>query len=164
MKKKSLVILTIVILIAILILSLFIILNHLNKTESPQQVVENFYKYLDEKNVSKVQKYLIDEKKDYFNHTLENLVSIKIVNITESLISSNKDEYASNMKDGYIQQIQKYKEIELDPNNIKIFKVEESVKYKDDTKEPVASGNHELYYILTRKDTNSQWLIADWGF
>ena len=163
MKKKTLVILTII-LIAILILSSFIILKYINKTESPQQVVENFYKYLDEKNASKVQKYLIDGKKDYFNHTLENLVSIKIINITESLISSNKDEYASNMKDGYIQQVHKYKEIAIDPNNVEIFKVEESVKYKDDTKEPLASGNHELYYILTRKDTNSQWLIADWGF
>lgn len=47
--------------------------------------------------------------------------------------------------------------------NIIIYKVKYTVKYKSDKVAPQDSGKYTTWFTLIRKDKNSSWLIDDMG-
>lgn len=81
---------------------------------------------------------------------LDNLDSIKIVNINEGI----RNDYLRNGR-GSINN--------TTSENLKVYKVDYEVKYKRDGIEPHVSGTYEWWYFLIRENENSPWLIDDFG-
>lgn len=137
--------------------------NDINKTTaittinpqslSSKQVLENYFKYCNEKNVDGISSLMTEWRKPS-GELDENLESIKLNSITEDTRPSQKEAY---MKYGH-GIVTGTKE-----ENISIYKVKYTVKYKKDGIGPEDSGTYEKSYILIRKDKNSPWLIDDGG-
>lgn len=128
-------------------------LNSQKQPLEPKQVVENYFKYYNEKNLEGVN----STRTQWSQITAgldENLKYIKLNSISEDV--------APNMKEGYIKYghglITGAKE-----ENIMIYKIEYTVKYKKDGVGPQDSGKYIKWCTLIRKDKNSPWLIDDIG-
>lgn len=123
--------------------------------DSAKNVVENFFKYENEKNKDK----LLTTLTERYNSPnvvwgFENLDIIKILNIAEEEDEKYKERYFINGR-GSVNGVAK--------NNLKIYKVEYEVKFIKDGVGPKDSGIYEHWYFLIRKDENSPWLIDDMG-
>ncbi len=121
----------------------------------PQQVIENYFKYLNEKN----KEALLTTVTEHFKSPnvvwgLENLEYTKINSISKSVNSLDKDTY---MKAGH-GSTNSVKE-----ENVKIYNVNYTVKYKTEEFPSHPSGNYIIKFIVIRKDMNSPWLIDDLG-
>ncbi|WP_350445884.1 DUF4829 domain-containing protein [Anaeromonas frigoriresistens] len=126
-----------------------------SKDDSAQTVVENYFKYKNEKNKDK----LLTTLTEHWNTQnvvwgFENLDSIKIINIEEEKDEKVKEGYLNNGR-GSINGI-----IE---NNLKIYKVKYEVKYKNEGVGSQDSGTYDWWYFVIRKDESSPWLIDDMG-
>jgi len=117
----------------------------------PKQVVENYYKYYNEKNKAGVLSTLTDQRDAQLD---DNIKNINLNSIVEDVRPSQKEAY---MKYGR-GQITGAKE-----ENIIIFKVEYTVKYKKDKISPQDSGKYTTWFTLIRKDKSLPWLIDDMG-
>lgn len=132
----------------------------------PKEVIEEFFKCYNQKNLQGMnslnteRRYSASEKSWEF----ENLEYIKVINIVEDTNQAEKEIHIRNIIHGkeknHIIDMDKEK-LELD--NVIIFKVEFEVKYRKDGIGPSDSGRDNYYYILTRKDKNSPWLIDGAG-
>ncbi|WP_229982000.1 DUF4829 domain-containing protein [Clostridium aromativorans] len=118
----------------------------------PEQVIKNYFGYYNEKNVKGVNsthtEWLRGPSLD------ENLKSIKLNSIVEDTSPSEKEGYMKYGR-GIINGAK--------AENVKIYKVNYTVKYKKDGIGPEDSGTYEKWIILVRKDKNSPWLIDDGG-
>lgn len=121
----------------------------------PKQVVEDYFKYYNEKN----RKEMLSTLTEWHNAPnvvfgFENLKYIKLNSISEDV--------APSMKEGYIKYgrglVNGAKE-----ENIIIYKIEYTVKYKKDGVGPQDSGKYTKWCTLIRKDKNSPWLIDEIG-
>ncbi|WP_150844679.1 MULTISPECIES: DUF4829 domain-containing protein [unclassified Clostridium] len=125
------------------------------KGDSAQTVVENYFKYENEKNKDK----LLTTLTEHFNAPnvvwgFDNLESTKIINIEEEMDEKVKEGYLHNGR-GSINGTTE--------NNLKVYKVKYKVKYKNDEASPQNSGIYDWWYFVIRKDENSPWLIDDMG-
>lgn len=125
------------------------------KGDSAQTVVENYFKYENEKNKDK----LLTTLTEHFNAPnvvwgFDNLESTKIINIEEEMDEKVKEGYLHNGR-GSINGITE--------NNLKVYKVKYEVQYKNDGASPQNSGIYDWWYFVIRKDENSPWLIDDMG-
>ncbi|GAA0084901.1 DUF4829 domain-containing protein [Clostridium sp. CTA-7] len=125
------------------------------KDDSAKTVVENYFKYKNEKNKDN----LLTTLTERFNAPnvvwgFENLDSTKIISIEEEKNEKIKEGYLNNGM-GKINGTTE--------NNLKIYKVRYEVKYKKDGVGPQDSGIYDWWYFLIRKDENSPWLIDDMG-
>jgi len=125
------------------------------KGDSAQAVVENYFKYENEKNKDK----LLTTLTEHFNAPnvvwgFDNLESTKIINIEEEMDEKVKEGYLHNGR-GSINGTTE--------NNLKVYKVKYEVKYKNDEVSPQNSGIYDWWYFVIRKDENSPWLIDDMG-
>jgi hypothetical protein len=77
---------------------------------------------------------------------LDNLVSIKIVNINEELNEGIRNYYLRNGRGSINNTISE---------NLKVYKVDYEVKYKHDGIGPQDSGIYEWWYFLIRENENS---------
>lgn len=123
--------------------------------DSPKKVIENYFKYKNEKNKDKLLTTLTDK----YNSPnvfwgFENLDSTKIISVEEEKDEKLKESYLVNGS-GRVNGATK--------NNIKIYKVKYDVKYKKDGVGPQDSGTYDWWFFLIREDENSQWLIDDMG-
>jgi len=123
--------------------------------DSAKTVVENYFKYENEKNKEK----LLTTLTDRYNSPnvfweFENLDSTKIISIEEEKDEKLKENYLVSGS-GRVNGATK--------NNIKIYKVKFEVNYKKDGVGPIDSGIYDSRYFLIRKDENSSWLIDDMG-
>jgi hypothetical protein len=117
----------------------------------PEQVIQEHFKWKNEKDVEKTEKMLIEGRKGIV-WMFENLEYIKIISIREE------------KTDFWIKrQIRWAKSNGLKLDNVKIYSVEFDVKYINDEVSISKSGKDRWHYYLIRKDKNSPWLIADWG-
>lgn len=126
-----------------------------SKGDSAQIVVENFFKYKNEKNKDK----LLTTLTEHYNAPnvvwgFDNLDSVKILKIEEEKSENVKDGYLHNGR-GSINGITE--------NNIKVYKVKYEIKYKNDGVGPQDSGTYDWWFFVIRKDENSPWLIDDMG-
>lgn len=125
------------------------------KDDSAKTVVENYFKYKNEKNKDN----LLTTLTERFNAPnvvwgFENLDSTKIISIEEEKNEKIKEGYLNNGM-GKINGTTE--------NNLKIYKVRYEVKYKKDGVGPQDSRIYDWWYFLIRKDENSPWLIDDMG-
>lgn len=120
-----------------------------------KSVVENHFIYQNEKNKDKLLTTLTNHyKQGNTDWELDNLGSIKIVNINEELNEGIRNNYLRNVR-GSINNITS--------KNLKVYKVDYEVKYKRDGIGPQDSGTYEWWYFLIRENENSPWLIDDFG-
>lgn len=126
-----------------------------SKNISAQNVVENYFKYENEKNKEKLLTTLTDHWKDSnVDWGFENLDSIKLLSIEEEKNKSVKEGYLKNGRGSTNGTTE---------DNIKVYKVKYEVKYKNDEVGPQESGTYDWWYYVIRKDENSPWLIDDMG-
>lgn len=121
----------------------------------PKQVVENYYKYSNDKN----KKTLLTTLTDWHNAPnvdlgLDNLDFIKTISISEDTNQNQKEAYIKYGR-GTVNGTTE--------DNITIFKVNYLVKYKKENAGPQNSGIYTTWFTLIRKDKNSRWLIDDIG-
>ncbi|MBS6501262.1 MAG: DUF4829 domain-containing protein [Clostridium sp.] len=150
--------------IIIIIIITFIIIAGFSKesnstidieNDSAKTVLENHFKYKNEKN----NENLLTTLTERFNDPnvfwgFENLDSTKIISIEEENNEKLKEGYLINGR-GKINGATK--------NNLKIYKVKFEVNYKKDGVGPRDSGIYDYWYFLIRKDETSPWLIDDMG-
>lgn len=119
---------------------------------SPEQVLKEHFKLLNEKKVNKLEQTVTKRHEGTLWGT-ENLEYIKIISIEEDTTEATKS--------GYLDYGAGAKK---KPTDLKIFKVKYEVKYKDDQKGPQPSGEYEWNYFLIKENKDSPWLIDDWGY
>lgn len=129
--------------------------NNTNLSD-PKQVVENYYKYKNEKNKEGMLSTLT---KGYNESNIESLFKkldyIKITNISE--------ETNPQLKEGYLHD-GKGKTNGVKSENVKVYKVFYDVKYKDGAQAAEKDGKNQCWFYVIRKDNNSPWLIDDIGY
>lgn len=145
-------------LVLILILALIPMSCSKNKEDSnidPQTVVENYFKYCNEKDKDKV---LTTLTKRYDTPNMvwgfDNLEYQKIISIVEEQDSNFAKGYLSN-GNGSVNGTK--------AENLKVFKIEYEVKYKQDGIGPQDSGKYMWWFYVIREDEKSPWLIDDMG-
>lgn len=119
----------------------------------PQKVVENYFKYMNEKNEEKLLENLTEGHKNT-SWGFENLEYIKIINIVEETDPTQKNGYLFNgagKANGTTEE------------NLKVYRVEYEVKYKKDGVGPQDSGKYTWWFDVIRKNSSSPWLIDDFG-
>ncbi|WP_238881704.1 DUF4829 domain-containing protein [Clostridium sp. YIM B02551] len=129
--------------------------NSNKKSLDPKQVVENYFKYRNEKNKKEILKTLTkwhDAPNTVWN--FENLYSIKIEDI--------KEENSENVRKGYLQN-GRGSVNNTTENNLKVYKVKYEVKYLKDGVGPQDSGVYDWWFFVIRENENSPWLIDDMG-
>lgn len=122
---------------------------------TPKEVVENYFKYYNEKSNSGVFSTLTKwHNTPNMNFEFDNLKSIKLMDIAEDLDSKQKEAYMKHGR-GSINGVKK--------ENIKIYKVTFYVKLKKDGASALSSGLHAESFTVIRKNETSPWLIDDHG-
>lgn len=119
----------------------------------PQKVVENYFKYMNEKNKEK----LLENLTEWHNNTIwgfENLEYIKIINIVEETDPTQKNGYLYN-GNGKINGATE--------ENLKVYRVDYEQKNKKDGIGPQDSGKYTWWFFVIRKSSSSPWLIDDFG-
>lgn len=147
----------------ITIITLFIFVgcsNNINKekdstNDSAKVVVENYFKYQNEKDKDKMLTTLTQR----YNAPnvvwgFENLKNVKLLNIEEETDENVREGYLTN---GMVSINKTTKD------NLKVFKVKYEINYKKDGIGPKDSGTYDYWYFVIRKDSNSPWLIDDMG-
>ncbi|MBL4931863.1 DUF4829 domain-containing protein [Clostridium paridis] len=129
--------------------------NSQNKSLDSKQVVENYFKYRNEKNKKEILKTLT-KWHDAPNVVwgFENLDNIKIVDI--------KEENSKDVRNGYLQN-GRGSVNNTTENNLKVYKVKYEVKYLKDGVGPQDSGVYDWWFFVIRENENSPWLIDDMG-
>ncbi len=129
--------------------------NSQNQLLEPKQVVENYFKYYNEKNKEGV----ISTLTEWHNSPnvvweFDNLKYIKINSIKEDINPKDKEAYMKYGR-GMINGVKE--------ENVIIYTVEYEVKYKKDGVGSQDSGNYTWGFTVIRKDKYSPWLIDDFG-
>lgn len=151
MKKIMLVILCFVVVITSCFITKRKVSNPQKQSiDSAQQVVENYFKYLNGKDLKGINSTQVQKWKDID----KNLKHVKLDSISEDKRPSQKEAYMKYGR-GTITHAK--------AENIKVYKVEYTVKYKKDGIGPEDSGKDIKWCTLIRKDRNSPWLIDEIG-
>ncbi|APF27151.1 hypothetical protein NPD7_2148 [Clostridium sporogenes] len=120
-----------------------------------KKVVENYFKYYNEKNKEKILTTLTEvHDGPNVEWGFENLEYIKLNSIKEEKDPKQNEAYMKYGR-GTINGVKQ--------ENVIIYKVNYKVKYKKDEIEPQDSGSYETWFTLIRKDKNSPWVIDEVG-
>lgn len=119
----------------------------------PKQVIENYFKYYNEKNRQGVMSTLTSwHNKPNVVFGFENLKSITLISIEDADM---------RITDGYLKY-GRGKENGVKVNNVMSYKVTYQSVYSKDTP-PWPNGKDYDYITLIKKDDSSPWLIDDIG-
>ncbi|OBR94240.1 MULTISPECIES: DUF4829 domain-containing protein [Clostridium] len=158
--------------IVLVILSLFIILTGCSTTKTqqtssqkqasesqrllqPKQVVESYFKYLNEKNKKALFTTITEwQKAPNVEWGFDIREYIKLISVNEETNPVFKEGYLSNGR-GSINGVKK--------ENVKVYKVDYDVKYKEDAITAEDNGKNTSWFFVVRKDKNSPWLIDSQG-
>ncbi|OAA88570.1 DUF4829 domain-containing protein [Clostridium ljungdahlii] len=158
--------------VVLVILSLFIMLTgcSITKTQQtssqkqasesqqllqPKQVVENYFKYLNEKNKKALFTTITEwQKAPNVEWGFDVREYIKLISVNEETNPVFKEGYLSNGR-GSINGVKK--------ENVKVYKVDYDVKYKEDAITAEDNGKNTSWFFVVRKDKNSPWLIDSQG-
>lgn len=131
----------------IIVISIFL----MGCSNSNQTVIKNHFKYVKEKNLGKILTTLTERNSNAY-WDFDNLESIKLINIEEEKNEKFKQSYllyGEGKTNGTTEK------------NLKVYKVNYEIKYKNDTLQPQTSGIYDWWYLVIRKDENSPWLIDE---
>lgn len=121
----------------------------------PDQVVENYFKYYNEKSKAGVLSTLTKwHSEPNVVYDFDSLSSINLLDMYE--------EKGQFLRDDYIQS-GRGKENNTTLDNLKVFRVKYKVEYKKDGVGYQDSGTYEWLVYVVRKDAKSPWLIDDMG-
>ncbi|GGE53716.1 DUF4829 domain-containing protein [Priestia taiwanensis] len=118
--------------------------------QNPQQVIEDYFKYMNEKNEKKLNSLYYEKISDFHS---DNVEEIKLVSIKEDTTNNRTDSYLI-YGPGKKQGIKK--------ENIKAYDVTYEVKFKENIG-PLTSGIHDTSFIIIRDSEDSPWLIGSQG-
>lgn len=116
-----------------------------------EDIVKNHFKYINEKDADKIEKTITQAKKGV-TWEFEKLKYFKLINIEEDKSDIMKDAYMSNGRGSAIK-----------PFQVKVFKVNFEVNYKDGGGSGFGNGRYTWYYFVIKEKEGSDWLIDDWG-
>lgn len=126
-----------------------------NQQLQPKQVIDNYFKYYNEKNREGVLSTRTEvNKAPNVVFGFENLKYIKLISMSEDTNPKQKEAYMKYGR-GSINGVKE--------ENVIIYKVKYDVKYKKDGIGPQDSGIYIKWFTIIRKDKNSPWLIDDIG-
>ncbi|WP_123054277.1 DUF4829 domain-containing protein [Clostridium sp. JN-1] len=120
-----------------------------------QKVVENYFKYMNEKNVDAVQKTLINND-ERLSECINSIDYMKLISIEEDTDPELKEPYLYDVK-GKAKEAKEAKAA-----NIKVFNVFYDAKYKEEGGAQ-KSGKDQKWFWVVRKDKNSPWVIQGMG-
>lgn len=121
----------------------------------PNQVIDNYFRYYNEKNKEGVLSTLTEvNKAPNIVFGFENLKYIKLISMSEDINPKQKEAYMKYGR-GSINGVKE--------ENVIIYKVKYDVKYKKNGIGPQDSGIYIKWFTIIRKDNNSPWLIDDIG-
>ena len=124
------------------------------KTQTPEQVVKNYFKFYNEKNKEKLLTTLTDwHKAPNVVWGFDNLKYIKVIKIEDDT-KAQRDAYMHYGR-GKINGVKE--------ENVRVYKVDYEVKYKKDGVGPEDSGKYTKWYTVIKENDNSPWLIDDGG-
>ncbi|MBN1050487.1 DUF4829 domain-containing protein [Clostridium botulinum] len=117
--------------------------------KSPEDVIRDSFKY---KNSHQLKNLLICYTTRYkdINFRLDNLESCKLDSL--ELITDSRI-YKSYFTSG----------VEIKRENVRKYTVKYNVQYKDQSKEPIDSGDYETIYTLIRENNLGEWKIDGIG-
>lgn len=143
--------------VAILCIGVFSGCTLKEANNAPQKVVEDFFKYKNEKNVEKMLALTPydagppSSMDDYF----ENLISIKVLKISEITNEELVNSFFISGRGSILSNISK--------EDLKIYEVEYQSEYKDDSVGVEESGIYSWDYYVGRDKESGEWLIVASG-
>ncbi|MDV4150164.1 DUF4829 domain-containing protein [Clostridium sp. AL.422] len=127
--------------------------NISEKSIEAEEVIKNSFKYRNDHELDKLLECYTDRHK-YDNFWFENLEMIEVNNIELVTDESLYWVYINNVL---------INEANLDFEELRIYKVEYCIEFKDDTIEPINSGNNSRNFYLIKLKDSGKWLIQDVG-
>ena len=118
-----------------------------------EDVIRNSFKYKNEHNLDKLLECYTDRNKNS-NFRLDNLEYIEIIDLKQVTDESQYRNSIIRIRSG---------ENNLKIKAIKIYYVKFNIKYKDDTIEPINSGETMNEFTLIKLKNSDKWLINDVG-
>lgn len=121
--------------------------ENLYLNDASQNVIYQYFNYRNNKDIESIKKLLLNSE-DIEEIIADNkyLKSIKLINI--------KEEYNESIKKAYI----KNNNLSSD-KSFKVYKVRYEITYDSNSKFASKSGVYDIWFFLTKKSSNSQWLI-----
>lgn len=147
--------LILILFVAILILAISFI--SIQNETAPKRVIKDSVKYKNMQNIDKLQGcYSYDYQGAYRSiDSISNIESMKIINIE---LVKDESIYYSYMHNGRASL-----RTDLSRKDIKIYNVKYDIKYKDDSKAVVSSGEYLRKYYLLKEGPAGEWKISDVG-
>lgn len=144
-KKLSIIIVSIIFILGVLFI-------FMKSTNTPEKVIKNHIKYINQHNIDKLSNTVTYKLSDYMIENIDTmeLISLELVN----------DEYTY---DTYIRSGGGRIIDNLSINDVKIYKVKYYIKYKDDSKSVTGSGEFIRNYYLIKDNNTGLWRINDLG-
>lgn len=122
---------------------------------SSKEVVENYFKYYNEKSKTGVLSTLTKwHNTPNMKFGFDSLKSINIIDITDDSTPKQKEAYMKYGR-GSINGVKE--------ENVKIYKVTYDLKLKNENHWAENSGKHTKWFTVIRTNKNSPWLIDDQG-
>lgn len=115
--------------------------------EDAEQVVREYFLLKNEKNVDKLSSLLVtNESLSSIEEQLKYLDKTSLIYIKEETNESILNVYLKN------NQL-------INPQNLKVYKVNYEVSYNDSSPTRYKNGMYESWFFVVRKNNNSKWLI-----
>lgn len=127
--------------------------NISEKSIEAEEVIKKSFKYRNNRELDKLLECYKDRHKND-NFRFENLEVIEINNIE---LEADESIYWSYLNNVFVS------ESNLDFEELRIYKVKYYIEFKDDTIEPIKSGNNSRHFYLIKEKDSGKWLIQDTG-
>jgi hypothetical protein len=122
-----------------------------SNTTNPKQVVLDFFKYYEEKNVSKMESLLTKGKRG-ITWELNKMKYVKLLKVEEDKTGARKNGFMSSGLGSVLK-----------PADVKVFRVTFEIKFDGGFGSGMEDGKYDWLYFLIKEKEDSPWLIADWG-
>jgi hypothetical protein len=117
-----------------------------------KQVVLDFFKYYEQKDVTKMESLLIKGKKG-ISWELNKMDYVKLLKVEEDKTDVMKNGFMSNGLGSVMH-----------PVEVKVYKVTFEIKFDGGSGSGMTDGKYDWSYFVIKEKENSPWLIADWGY
>lgn len=115
--------------------------------EDAEQVVREYFLLKNEKNVDKLSSLLVT------NNSLSSIEE-QLKYLDKTSLIYIKEETNESILNAYL----KHNEL-INPQNLKVYKVNYEVSYNDSSPIRYKNGMYESWFFVVRKNNNSKWLI-----
>ncbi|EOR19975.1 hypothetical protein A500_19224 [Clostridium sartagoforme AAU1] len=128
--------------------------NILEDSLEAKEVINNFFKYMNEKDEDKISSYFVPLEK---NSSKRRLFNLDYINLLEINLVTDKLQY-----ENYIISIL-LKQKKLNVEKLKIYEVKYDIKFINDEIEPVKNGETKKEFFVVKLRGSDEWLIEAIG-